>query len=75
MSQDRPFIWKSHQKHLGWAHKLSGVGSQGMTRLRQTVIARLMDTQTWLPPAGCVGGGVSKGIMASDSTTGRKLPL
>ena len=28
ISQDKLFVWKSHRKQLGWAHKLGGVGSQ-----------------------------------------------
>ena len=28
MSKDRPFVWRSYWKGLGWAHKLGGMGSQ-----------------------------------------------
>ena len=32
---------------MGWAHKLGGTASQGMSRVRQTVLARLMKSQIW----------------------------
>ena len=31
MSQDKLLVWKHHWKQLGWASKLDGVGSQGIT--------------------------------------------
>ena len=30
VSQDRPFLWRSR---LGWAHRLGGAGSRGITRV------------------------------------------
>ena len=69
MSQDRTYLWKSHWKQLGWACKLGGVWSQGIPRAWYIVGARLMMTQIWHLPAGSVGGGLSKGTMASDSTS------
>ena len=35
------------EKHLGWAHKLGGVESLGISRAGQTVLARLMESQIW----------------------------
>ena len=62
MSQDQPFILKSS---LGGACKLGGMESLGISRVEQTVLARLMESQLWHPPAGCVGGGFREGTMAS----------
>lgn len=31
MSQNRPFLWKSYWKQLGWTCRWDGVGSQGIT--------------------------------------------
>ena len=45
------------------------MGSQGITRAGKSVIARLMETLIWHLPAGSVGGGLSKGTMASASTS------
>ena len=50
MNQDRTFIWVSHWKQLGLACNLGGERSLGITRVGQTVLARLMDThieQRW----------------------------
>ena len=40
------------EEHLGWAYKLGGVESQGISRVGQTVLARLMESQIWHQPAG-----------------------
>ena len=69
MSQNRLFVWKSHWKWLDQAHKLGGAGSQGITRVKQTVRARLVETQTRRPPASCVGGELGKGTITSTSTS------
>ena len=42
------------EKQLGWAAKLGGVESQGISRVGQTVLARLIEFQIWHPPAGSV---------------------
>ena len=34
--------------------QVGGEGSQGITRVGQTVLARLMEPQTWCLPAGSV---------------------
>ena len=34
-------------KCLGWSHKLCGAESQGISRVGQTLLARLTETQTW----------------------------
>ena len=38
MVQDRPFVWKSHWKQLGWAWKLGWVGPQGILRETLAVV-------------------------------------
>ena len=53
------------EKHLGWAHKLGGVESLGISRAGQTVLARLMESQIWHQLAVSVGGRFRKGTMAS----------
>ena len=48
--EPRPAIYM--EEHLGWAYKLGGVESQGISRVGQTVLARLMESQIWHQPAG-----------------------
>ena len=38
MSQDKLFVWKSHQKQLGWAQKLFGANQQGMANSASQVV-------------------------------------
>ena len=59
MSQDRPFLWRSHRKQLVKAHKLSVAESQGISGWG-TVITRLMETQIWSPLADTVGEVLKK---------------
>ena len=54
MGQNKPFLWKSHCKQLGWARKLGEAGPQGITRVGQTVRARLMESQIWCLLTGSV---------------------
>ena len=57
---------------VAWAGcKLGGVGSQGITRAGQPVLARLMETQLWYPPMPACqqGGGLNKGTMDSANTS------
>ena len=52
------------EKSLGWACKLGGTESQGISRAGQTVVARLMESQIWHQPASSValwGEGSEKG--------------
>ena len=56
MSQDQPFIWKS---------SLGGTESLGISKEGQTVLAILMEPQIWHLLANSVGGGFSKGTVAS----------
>ena len=53
------------EKQLGWAHKLGGAESLGISRAGQTVLARLMDSQIWHQLAGSLKGGFRKATMAS----------
>ena len=57
------------EKHLGWAHKLGGVESLGISRAGQTVLARLMESQIWHQLSGSVGGGFRKdnGLCSPDA--------
>ena len=66
MSQDRSFIWKSDWKALGWACNLGGAVSQGINRIGQTVISRLMESQIWCLSTG---RGLRKGTMACACTS------
>ena len=71
MSQDKPFVWKSHWKQLRWARKLGRAGSQGIPRAGQTV--RQVDEVSDMAPCcwlcASVGGGLRKGTVASASTS------
>ena len=35
------------EKQLGWAYKLGGAESLGISKVGQTVLARLMESQIW----------------------------
>ena len=52
------------EKQLGWAHNLGGAESLWISKLGETVLARLMESQIWHPPAGSVvlwGKGSERG--------------
>ena len=68
MSQDRPFLWKSHWKQFQWDYKLGRVKPQGTARAELTALVRLMETQIWCLPTSFVGGRFREGTMASSST-------
>ena len=53
------------EKQLGWAHKLGGTESLGISNAGQTLLARLMESQIWHQPTVSVQAGFSKGIMVS----------
>ena len=53
------------EKQLGWARKLGGAESLGISKAVQRVLARLMESQIWHQLAGSVEGGFRKGTMAS----------
>ena len=61
--EPRPAIYT--EKQLGWADKLGGADSQGISRVGQTVLARWMESQIWHQFASSVGEGPRKGTMAS----------
>ena len=76
MSQERTFGWESHWKQLGWACKLGGEGFQGVSKVGQTVIANLMESQIQHPLAGSVWGEFGKGSMPLPAfLSGIMLPL
>ena len=52
--EPRPTIHIENQ--LGWAHKLRGAESLGISKVGQTVLTRLMEFQIWHQVAGSVGG-------------------
>ena len=51
------------EKQLGWACKLGGVESLGISKAGQTVLARLMESQIWYQFASSVGGAFRKSTM------------
>ena len=54
------------EKQLGWAHKLGGMEPLRISKVGHTVlVARLMESPTWHQSTCSVGGGLSKGTMAS----------
>ena len=61
--ESRPAIHM--EKQLGWAHKLGGTESLGISNAGQTLLARLMESQIWHQLATSVWGGFRKGTMAS----------
>ena len=48
-----------------YGKQLGGTESQGISKVGQTVVARLMESQIWHQLASSVGGGFTKGTMAS----------
>ena len=54
MSQDQPFMSKSHSEQFGRAPKWGEMESQEISKSRQTVLARLMESQIWHLPASSV---------------------
>ena len=63
------------EKQLGWAHKLGGAESLGISKVGQTVLARLMESQIFHQLAGSVGRGFKKGTMASACLDDRHFPF
>ena len=53
------------EKQLGWAPKLGGSESLGISRAGQTVLARLVGSQIWHQPSGSVGPRFRKGTVAA----------
>lgn len=71
MSQDSVFVWKKKKKkHWKWVGSmLGGLPSQVITRARWLVLAKLIETQMWCPPASVSQkvGGINKEITPSAS--------
>ena len=61
------------EKQLGWALKLGGTEPQRISRVGQTVLARLMESQIRHQLAGSVWGGFRKGTMASACLDARRF--
>ena len=73
MSQDQPFIWKSS---LDGPVSLDEEESPGISKVGQTVLARLMESQMWPKLASSVvRGGFRKGTMASAQLDARHFSL
>ena len=60
-------------KQVGWAHKLGGVESLGISKAGQTVLARLMESQIWHQLTSSVEGGFRKGAMVSAHLDARRF--
>ena len=45
------------EKQLGWAGQLGGAELLGISKVGQTVLAMLMESQIWYQLTGSVGGG------------------
>ena len=63
------------EKQLAWACKLCGVEPLWISKVAHTVLARLMESQILHQPTSSVGGGFSKGTMASAHPDVRHLSL
>ena len=61
------------EKLLGWVHKLGGVESHSISRVGQTVLNRLMESQIWHQLMGSVRGTVRKGTTTSSHLDARHL--
>ena len=72
MSQDHPFIWKSS---LDGPVSLDEEESPGISKVGQTVLARLMESQIWHQLSGSIGGGFRKGTMDSAHLDARHFSL
>ena len=49
------------EKQLGWACKLGGAGSLGISKAGQTVLARMMESQLWYQLTSSGGEDLGKG--------------
>ena len=49
------------EKQLGWAHKLGGAESVGISKASKTVLASLMEPQIWHQLTSLWGEGFKKG--------------
>ena len=61
--EPRPVI--NMEKQVRWSRKLGGMESLGISKVHQRVLARLVESQIWHQPASSVGGGFTKGTVAS----------
>ena len=71
MGQGCSLVRNSRCKRYWLVPELGGAGSQRITRLRQVLLASLMETQIRCPPVpvGLVGVGLSKLTMVPASTS------
>ena len=79
--ESKPFIYM--EKQLGWAHKLGGEDSLGISRVGQTVLvtSQVDGVSDMAPAVGSVGGeGLAKGqwplpILMPDTSLPPSMPL
>ena len=66
--QHKPRLDIHMEKQLGWTHKFGGAESMVISKVGQTMLARLMGVSDMAPACGLCGsvrGGFRKGTMAS----------
>ena len=66
MSQDQPFIWKSHSSQFVCVCRLSATESHGISRVWQTLLTMLIKSQIWHPASSVV-------LCGEDSANGHGL--
>lgn len=49
ISRTRLLVWRSHWKMFDWVQELVKVGSQGITKIRQTVLTWLVESSDLVP--------------------------
>ena len=59
--QHQPKLAIHMEKQLGWTRKLGEAESLGISKVGQTVLARLMESQIWYQLANLSGEGLEKG--------------
>ena len=62
MSQDKPFVWKSHWKQLGW--KVGWGGASGNHQDEANSVNQVAEVSDRCPPASSLWGGLQKGTVA-----------
>ena len=63
------------EKQLGWAQKVGWTESLGISRVGQTVLARLLESQVKRQPTSSVGGELSKGFKTSTRPDARHFSV
>ena len=63
------------EKQLGWVLNFGGAEPLGISKVGQTVLARLMESQIWHQLAGFMRRGFSKGTLFSAHLDARHFSL